>query len=208
MTRDGSGSGRSTGRSPVEGPGGLPGQDDPELDEILAAFQRPARAPSAVVAFSKLVAEPTPLSPEPTGRDDETVVLPRTRDRQRRRRTRTAIAAAALVGLGLTGALWSALRPRARPASSPSEGSAASMVPRTAGVGGQPQMRSSFAAPGASPSGGPASVEVSSARPAGEASAIPPASPSADRDVPAPARRLPTASPRGSNLDPEFKRSM
>jgi hypothetical protein len=185
MTRDG---GRSSGRRSGAGPSsvgaadGLPDHDDPELDEILAAFQRRPRASGAVVALSELVAEPALLASEPTGREGETFLLPRTRDRQRRLRARKAMAAGAILTVAAALALWFALRPRAHPVSVPSD-TTSSAEPRKPRVAGAVEAPPSTAVPAASASS-------SAARPAAK--------------VP----RAPTAPPPGSNLDPEFKRSM
>jgi hypothetical protein len=185
MTRD---AGRSTGRasgagsSSVEDVDGLPDHDDPELDEILAAFQRRPRASGAVVALSELVAEPAPLGSEPTGREGQTFLLPRTRDRQRRLRARKVMAAAAILTVAAAVGLWFALRSRAHPVSVPSD-TTASAEPRRPPVARAVEAPPSTAMPAASASG-------SAGRPAAK--------------VP----RVPTAPAPGSNLDPEFKRSM
>ena len=185
MTRGG---GRSSGRASGAGSssagdaGGVQDHDDPELDEILAAFQRRPRASGAVVALSELVAEPVPLGSEPTGREGETFLLPRTRDRHRRLRARKATAAAAILAVAAAVALWFALRPRAHPVSVSSDATASSEARRPP-VAGAAEAPPSTAVPAASASGG-------AGRPAAK--------------VP----RVPTAPPPGSNLDPEFKRSM
>ena len=176
------------------------GHDDPELDEILAAFQRRSRPSVAVAALSDLVAEPTPLTSEPSDRDGETFLLPRTRDRQRRLRALTALAALAVLSLTVAAALWFVLRPRAHARSAHSDGTASSGT-RTTATAATTGTSSSIAAPAPAPSG-------SSDRPATRLSPVPPASPSAERDTPGAGRRLPGAPTPGSNLDPEFKRSM
>jgi hypothetical protein len=189
MKSDGSGAGRRR-----------PDHDDPEVDEILAAFHRPPRAPGAGVALSELVAEPTPRAPELTENDGATFVLPRTRDRHRRRKARMAAVAAVVATFALAGALWLALR---RPVRSPStpEGSGSREAPNSAEGAGPP-----LVAPRLPPAGGSASVEGRSGPPSAKALAVP--SPSSSGEVP-PASRHPRGSPgAGSNLDPEYKRSM
>jgi hypothetical protein len=203
MTRDGRSSGRASGAgtSPVGDAGGPSDHDDPELDEILAAFQRRPRRSGAVVALSELVAEPVPLASEPSGREGETVLLTRTKDRERRLQARTALLAAAILALAAAAALWFALRPRTQPVTVPSGGTASSQSRPPPIVGAGVEVPASVAASAASPSG-------SASRPVAPVAPVLPASPSADRDVPAGGRRVPTAPPPASNLDPEFKRSM
>jgi hypothetical protein len=202
---------------------GLPDHDDPEVDEILAAFHRAPRAPGAGVALSELVSEPTPRAPELAERDGATYVLPRTRDRQRRRRAGVTAAAWVVACLALAGALWLALRPPGRSLSAP-KGSDSREAPNSdqgAGTGGATRA-SPLSAPGLPPPGRSASVEAPSGRPSAKAidsqgesagvlparrpTAVPPASSSGD--VPGAAHHLPAPSTAGSNLDPEYKRSM
>jgi hypothetical protein len=186
MTRD---AGRSSGRAsgagtpPVGDASGGQDHDDPELDEILAAFQRRPRASGAVVALSELVGEPAPLPSEPSGREGETFLLPRTRDRQRRLRVRKAAAVAAIVTVAAVAALWFALRSRAHLVSVPSAGTPAAESGRPPIAGGAAEAPPSPATPAASASG-------SAGRPAAKAP------------------RVPKSPPPGPNLDPELKRSM